>query len=155
MSNLLKQTAINYLISKPANDIVVHYSSQQNEKLSDESIEITRLLFIQLMKECENIGSTLIVFYIPAIEETKMYRHNEALSEEEMAIRHIVDDNAGHLISLTHVLAQSRQPIDRLFFSEGRWTALAHSLAADFMSKHVRDLLSLRSAYTQTAIQDK
>lgn len=148
LANLLKQTAINYIYHNRSNEI-------EKEGPSEEDVEITRRLYAQLIKECENIGSTLIFFYIPWITEVEAYRQNRALSKWEMAIKRIVDDDVGQFLSLTPAFVDSGQPVDRFYFAEGHWTVLAHSLAANFISKHIRAVLSLRSSCNQIPVQNR
>jgi len=58
--------------------------------------------------------------------------------------QHIAADNGMMLWSLTPLLAHSGQPIERLYYQEGHWTAAAHAMAAHSLSRLIQSGLSRR-----------
>ncbi|OHE26619.1 MAG: hypothetical protein A3K40_05290 [Syntrophobacterales bacterium RIFOXYC2_FULL_60_23] len=48
------------------------------------------------------------------------------------------------LWSLTPLLAHSGQPIERLYYQEGHWTAAAHAMAARDLSRLIQSGLGRR-----------
>ena len=82
--------------------------------------------------------------YIPISQEVLAYRQIRVTSPDERAIQRIAADNGMMLWSLTPLLAHSGQPIERLYYKEGHWTAAAHAMVAHYLSRLIQSGLGRR-----------
>ena len=94
-----------------------------------------------------------MMFYIPISQEVQEYRQTRTISADERAIQRIAADNGIMLWSLTPLLAHSGQPMDRLYYKEGHWTAAAHELAASSMSRLIQNGLVGRRQLMQKSLE--
>lgn len=102
---------------------------------------LTQIYVDQLHAAVKKAGGKLMIFYIPVAQEVLDYRHDQTLSADEQLFREIATENGLRLWSLTPLLARSGQPVGRLYFKEGHWTAVAHALAAHYMSPLIKSRL--------------
>jgi hypothetical protein len=146
-ANLIKQAGVNFLVNRAkkhpgagAGEVVTYqpglhgYADRRNQAL-------TGIYLKNLAARVKQDGGELIMFYIPISQEVIDYRRTQALSTDELALQRLAADNHIMLWSLTPLLAHSGQPIDRLYYKEGHWTAAAHELAARFMSREIDNRL--------------
>ncbi|MGA9754717.1 MAG: hypothetical protein WBV23_06205 [Desulfobaccales bacterium] len=139
-ANLVKEAGVELLIkwatrngSDVTEGLVLAYKKNANG-CSTEANKLTRIYADQLHAAVKNAGGKLVIFYIPNSQEVREYRQNRTFSADEQVFQLIAADNGMTLWSLTPLLAHSGQPIDRLYYKEGHWTAVAHELAAHYMS---------------------
>lgn len=147
-ANLVKQAGIELLINRaqksgPAvtEGLVVAYSRGPDGFATQANKKITQIYVEQLNVAVKNAGGALMMFYIPISQEVQEYRQTRTISPDERAIQRIAADNGMMLWSLTPLLAHSGQPIERLYYSEGHWTAAAHAMAARYMSRLIQSQL--------------
>jgi hypothetical protein len=151
-ANLVKQAGVILLIDRAQQSgpgatagLVVTYSRGPNAYATPANKPLTRIYLEHLNAAVRHAGGTLMIFYIPIAQEVSEYRQTRAISTDERAIQHIAADNGMMLWSLTPLLAHSGQPIHRLYYQEGHWTAAAHTMAARSMSRVIqRQLLEPR-----------
>jgi hypothetical protein len=91
-----------------------------------------------------------MICYIPFAQEVREYRRTHTISADERAVLQIAADNGMLLWSMTPLLALSGQPIDRLYYQEGHWTAAAHALAARYLSRQIESRLWRRRQLKET-----
>jgi hypothetical protein len=77
-------------------------------------------------------------------QEVLEYRRTRIISADERAMQRLAADSGIMLWSLTPLLAHSGQPIERLYYQEGHWTAAAHALAARDLSRFIQSGLGRR-----------
>ncbi len=144
-ANLVKQAGVTAVIkwahkSGPGanNDLVVSYTRSASGFETAANKELTRIYVEHLNAAVKQAGGALMMFYIPIYQEVQEYRQTRTISADERAIQRIAADNGIMLWSLTPLLAHSGQPMDRLYYKEGHWTAAAHELAARDMSRLIQ-----------------
>ena len=123
---------------------MVSYNRGASGYVTAANKNLTRIYVEQLNAAVKQAGGTLMMFYIPISQEVLEYRQNRTISADERAIQHIAADNGMMLWSLTPLLAHSGQPIDRLYYKEGHWTAAAHEIAARYLSRLIQSGLVQR-----------
>ena len=150
-ANLVKQAGVEALIrgarqSGPdaTNGLVVSYDRGASGFANAANKPLTRIYVEQLNAAVKRAGGELMMCYIPISQEVLEYRRTRTISPDERAIQHIAADNGIMLWSLTPLLAHSGQPIERLYYKEGHWTAAAHALAAQSLSRLIQSGLSRR-----------
>jgi hypothetical protein len=150
-ANLVKQAGVDFLVSRAqktnshaANGLVITYSRGAHGYSNRSNRELTQIYVKNLHAAVKHAGGSLMMFYIPSSQEVRQYRQTDAISFDERAIERIAADNGMMLWSLTPLLAHSGQPIDRLYYKEGHWTAAAHKLAAQYMSRLIERRLASR-----------
>lgn len=143
VANLLKQTTVKLLLRSGKTEKgtfsreIVHYPNQT--KFSDENNKKATGIFIRHLKRAaRDTGSDFMVFYIPRADEVAHYRESREISIDETAFNKLLNSQNDELFSLTPILAESPESIERLYYVEGHWTAVAHALAARFMSSHIK-----------------
>ncbi len=146
-ANLVKQAGVELLIkwgtpndSDVTKGLVLAYKRNASG-CSTEANKLTRIYVDQLNAAVKNAGGKLMIFYIPTAQEVWEYRQNRIFSTDEQVFQRIAADNGMTLWSLTPLLAHSGQPIDHLYYKEGHWTAVAHELAAHYMSRLIESRL--------------
>jgi hypothetical protein len=144
-ANLVKQAGIKVLINRArktnpdaTRGLVVSYNRGASGYGTAIDKELTRTYIGQLNAAVKDAGGALMIFYIPISPEVLEYRQNRIISADERAIQRIAAENRLMLWSLTPLLAHSGQPIDRLYYQEGHWTAAAHEMAARSMSRLIQ-----------------
>ncbi|MGB2705789.1 MAG: hypothetical protein WBC74_02910 [Candidatus Omnitrophota bacterium] len=145
-ANLLKQTAIRVILTRAekntsvptSSPLVIHYTVDKDAFPGERSARLTEIFFKHLKKAVYDSGSDLIVFYIPDSEDVIRYRKKESVSKGEEVIGDTVRSRNVKFLSLAPVLAESGKPIELLYYTEGHWTPLGHSIAAGFMSEHIK-----------------
>jgi hypothetical protein len=147
-ANLVKLTGIELLVRRPqtsapvlSKGLVVSYHKGVEGYSSPVNIPITRVYLRHLDAAVKESGGSLMVCYIPLDQEVLEFREHRTISPDELAIQQIVEENGGRLWSLTPLLARSGQPIDRLYYKEGHWTAAAHKLVAQYLSRQIDNQL--------------
>jgi hypothetical protein len=147
-ANLVKQAGVNLLINgtlKGGPDLteglVVTYNRGLQGFATQANKQLTRIYVEQLNAAVKHAGGSLMIVYIPMYQEVLEYRRTHAISADEQAIQRLAADNGMMLWSLTPLLAHSGQPIDRLYYQEGHWTAAAHELAARHLSRLIQSQL--------------
>jgi len=156
-ANLVKQTGVNLLVNRApktgpdaTNGLVVTYTRSAHGYVTAANKKLTRLYVGQLNAAAKHAGGTLGICYIPIAQEVREYRRTHTISADERAMLKIAADNGMPLWSLTPLLALSGQPIDRLYYQEGHWTAAAHALAARYLSRQIENRLRRRRQLKQT-----
>jgi len=144
-ANLVKQAGVELLVNRAqktepdaAAGLVVAYQRTANGYATPANKKLTQIYVDQLNAAVKGAGGALMMFYVPISQEVRDYRQSRTISADERAIQHIAADNGMVLWSLTPLLAHSGQPIDRLYYQEGHWTAAAHALAASYMSRLIQ-----------------
>jgi hypothetical protein len=144
-ANLVKQAGVELLVNRAArngsdvaNGLVVAYKRTANGYATPANKKLTQIYVEQLNAAAKGAGGALMMFYVPISQEVRQYRQSRTISSDERAIQRIAADNGMVLWSLTPLLAHSGQPIDRLYYKEGHWTAAAHALAASYMSRLIQ-----------------
>jgi len=153
-ANLVKQAGVNLLIERAqkrgpeaAGGLVVAYNRELETYATPANKQLTRIYVEQLHVAVKHAGGTLMICYIPISQEVSEYRRTRTISADERAIQRIAADNGMTLWSLTPLLAHSGQPIQRLYYQEGHWTAAAHETAARYLSRLIqRRLVERRQA---------
>jgi lysophospholipase L1-like esterase len=150
-ANLVKQAGVDFLVNRAqksnphaADGLVVTYNKNSSGYANRTNRELTQIYVRNLRAAVKRAGGSLMMFYIPIAQEVRQYRQNRITSADERAIERIAADNGMMLWSLTPLLAHSGQPIDRLYYKEGHWTAAAHELAAQYMSRLIERRLTSR-----------
>ena len=150
-ANLVKQAGVDFIVkraqknrSDAASGMVVSYTRSAGGYVTAANKELTRIYIEQLNAAVKHAGGALIMFYIPISQEVLEYRQTRTTSPDERAIQRIAADNGMLLWSLTPLLAHSGQPIDRLYYQEGHWTAAAHAIAAHYLSRLIQSELMQR-----------
>jgi hypothetical protein len=159
-ANLIKQAGINLLIKRAhrtnpddTRGLVVTYNRTTRGFATATDKELTRIYLRQLNAAVKSAGGALMMFYIPISPEVLEYRKKRTLSGDELAIQHIAAENGMVLWSLTPLLAHSGQPLDRLYYPEGHWTAAAHSMAARYLTRLIQNGLAQRRQLMNKSIQ--
>jgi hypothetical protein len=141
-ANLVKQAGVNLLVERafkagPAatNGLVVSNVWSPGNNATTANTRLTRIYVEHLHAAVNHAGGELMMFYIPTSEEVALYRESRTFSADERTVQRLAADSGMVLWSLTPLLAHSGQPLDRLYYSEGHWTAAAHELAAYEMSR--------------------
>jgi hypothetical protein len=144
-ANLVKQAGVELLVNRAQKTgpeatagLVVAYKRTADGYTTPANKKLTQLYVEHLNAAVKGAGGVLMMFYIPISQEVLEYRQHRTLSADERAIQHIAADNGMVLWSLTPLLAHSGQPIHRLYYQEGHWTAAAHALAAGYMSRLIQ-----------------
>ncbi|HZE21464.1 MAG TPA: GDSL-type esterase/lipase family protein [Desulfobaccales bacterium] len=149
-ANLVKQASVDFIVSqeeknpRAADGLVVTYKRTDHGYSNRANRELTQIYVHNLRAAVQHAGGSMMMFYIPISQEVSHYRRTDTISADERAIRRIAADNGMMLWSLTPLLAHSGQPIDRLYYKEGHWTAAAHKLAAQYMSRLIERRLTSR-----------
>jgi len=99
--------------------------------------ELTRRYLAALRDAVEAGGASFAVAYLPDARDCWLARKGRPLSPDEAAFREIAAGLGLRSFSLTPALAASPEPLERLYFGEGHWTAAAHGLAARVMQEEV------------------
>jgi hypothetical protein len=156
-ANLVKQAGVNLLVNRApktgpdaTNGLVVTYTRGAYGYASEASKKLTGLYVGQLNAAVKLAGGRLMICYIPFAQEVREYRRTHTISADERAMLQIAADNGMLLWSLTPLLALSGQPIDRLYYPEGHWTAAAHALAARYLSRQIENWLGRCRQLKQT-----
>jgi hypothetical protein len=156
-ANLVKQAGVNLLVNRAPktgpdaiNDLVVTYTRGAHGYATPANKQLTEIYVGQLNAAVKRAGGTLRICYIPFVQEVSEYRRTHTISADERAMLQIAADNGMPLWSLTPLLALSGQPIDRLYYQEGHWTAAAHALAARYLSRQIENRLWRRRQLKQT-----
>jgi hypothetical protein len=131
-ANLVKQAGVNLLVSRAQKSgpdvtegLVVAYSRGPSGYVTPANMKLTQVYVEQLNAAVKEAGGALLMCYIPIAQEVGAYRQTRTISADERAIQRIAADNGMVLWSLTPLLAHSGQPLERLYYSEGHWTAAA------------------------------
>jgi hypothetical protein len=147
-ANLVKQAGVDFIVNRAhktgpdaTSDLVVSYTRSASGYTTAANKRLTQIYVENLNAAVNQAGGALMMFYIPISQEVLDYRQTRAISPDERAIQRIAADNGMMLWSLTPLLAHSGQPIDRLYYQEGHWTAAAHEMAAHFMSRLIQSRL--------------
>jgi hypothetical protein len=150
-ANLVKQAGVEALIKEArhsgpdaTNGLVVSYDRSASGYATAANKPLTRIYVEQLNAAVKHAGGELMMCYIPISQEVLEYRRTRTISADERAIQHIAADNGMTLWSLTPLLAHSGQPIERLYYQEGHWTAAAHELAGRSLSRLIQRELGQR-----------
>jgi len=158
-ANLVKQTGVNLLVNRSqkngpdaAGGLVVAYTPGSHGYATAANKKVTGLYVEQLNAAVKRAGGSLMTCYIPIAQEVLEFRRTHAISADERAMLQIAADNGMLLWSLTPLLALSGQPIDRLYYEEGHWTAASHELAARYLSRQIENQLCRRRQLKQTEI---
>lgn len=104
----------------------------------------TKVFLEYLVREVRNVGSELIIFYIPAYADVERYRQSREISRDEAVLIELLGPNQHGLVSLTATFADSGKPLSALYFRRdvpNHWTPMSHSLAAAFMEPFVKERL--------------
>jgi hypothetical protein len=148
-ANLLKQAGVEWLVNRAqkanpdlTKGLVVSYQQSAGGFSSAKDIPVTQIYLKHLSTAVKEAGGALMVCYIPLDREVREFREHRTLSPDELAIQQIVQEHGGRLWSLTPLLARSGQPIEHLYYKEGHWTAAAHELAAQYLSRVIRAWLT-------------
>jgi len=156
-ANLVKQTGVNLLVNRSPTDgpeaaagLVVAYAPGPQGYATATNKKITGLYVERLNAAVKGAGGSLMTCYIPIAKEVQEFRRTHAISADERAMLQIAADNGMPLWSLTPLLALSGQPIDRLYYQEGHWTAASHELAARYLSRRIENQLWRRRQLKQT-----
>jgi hypothetical protein len=144
-ANLMKQAGVTAVLKwahktgpGASQDLVVSYSRSASGYATATNKELTRIYLENLNTAVKQAGGTLMMFYIPISQEVLEYRQTRNISHDERAVQRLAADNGIMLWSLTPLLAHSGQPMDRLYYKEGHWTATAHELAGRHLSRLIQ-----------------
>jgi hypothetical protein len=147
-ANLVKQAGVNLLVNRAskggsdaADGLVVSYQPRGGGYADRANQELTRIYVEHLNTAVTQAGGALMIVYIPNSEEVTEYRRARTISADERVMQRLAADNGISLWSLTPLLAHSGQPIERLYYQEGHWTAAAHDTAARFLSRLIHHRL--------------
>jgi lysophospholipase L1-like esterase len=150
-ANLVKQAGVDFIVRRAqktnphaADGLVVTYNRTNSGYANRANRALTQIYVKHLQAAVKRAGGSLMMFYIPISQEVRQYRQTDTISPDERAIERIAADNGMMLWSLTPLLAHSGQPVDRLYYKEGHWTAAAHELAAQYMSRLIERRLTSR-----------
>jgi hypothetical protein len=150
-ANLVKQAGVQALINRgrqrgpdATQGLVVSYDRGARGYATAANKPLTRIYVEQLKAAVQRAGGELMMCYIPISQEVLEYRRTRTISADERAIQRLAADNGIMLWSLTPLLAHSGQPIERLYYKEGHWTAAAHAMAARDLSRLIQSGLGRR-----------
>jgi hypothetical protein len=150
-ANLVKQAGVKVLVdrarqtgSEAARGLVVSYTRGARGYSTASNRELTQIYVGQLNAAVKQASGALMMFYIPISQEVLEYRQTRTISPDERAIQQIAAENGLMLWSMTPLLAHSGQSVDRLYYSEGHWTAAAHAIAARYLSRLIQSGLGGR-----------
>jgi hypothetical protein len=155
-ANLVKQAGFNLLVNRArktdsdaTDGLVVSYTRSASGYATAANKELTRIYLKHLNAAVKQAGGALMMFYIPISQEVGEYRQTRTTSADERACVRIAADNGMTLWSLTPLLAHSGQPIERLYYEEGHWTAAAHEIVAHYLSRLIQSGLVRRHQLKQ------
>jgi hypothetical protein len=155
-ANLVKQAGVRAVMKwgrqagpGATRGLVVSYTRSASGYATPANKEATRIYLEHLNAAVKRDGGALMMFYIPISQEVQEYRQSRTISADERAVQRLAADNGIKLWSLTPLLAHSGQPMDRLYYKEGHWTAAAHELAARDMSRRIERELAGRRQFMQ------
>jgi hypothetical protein len=150
-ANLIKQAGVEAVINwgrKSGPDatqgLVISYERSASGLATAANTSLTRIYVEQLNAAVKRAGSELMICYIPISQEVLDYRRTRTISPDERAIQRLAADNGMMLWSLTPLLAHSGQPVGRLYYKEGHWTAAAHAMVAHYLSRLIQSGLGRR-----------
>jgi lysophospholipase L1-like esterase len=150
-ANLVKQAGVDLLVNRAGKNgpdatqgLVVSYKQGAAGYANRTNKGLTNLYIEHLNTAVKLADGTLIMFYIPVSQEVREYQKSRTISADEQACVRIAADNGITLWSLTPLLALSGQSIDQLYYQEGHWTAAAHKLAGNYMSRLIGSRLAER-----------
>jgi hypothetical protein len=150
-ANLVKQAGVQMMVKRArragpaaAQGLVVSYNRGAGGYANAANKKLTGIYLERLNAAVKDAGGALMIFYIPISKEVRDYRQTSTISPDELALQRLAADNGILLWSLTPLLAHSGQPIDRLYYQEGHWTAAAHELAAHSLSRLIQSELGRR-----------
>jgi hypothetical protein len=150
-ANLAKQAGVDFIVNRAQKTgpdasagLVVSYKKGLEGFSHRTNKGLTNLYVERLNAAVKHAGGELMMCYIPISQEVLDYRRTRTFSADERAIQHIAADNGMMLWSLTPLLAHSGQPIERLYYQEGHWTAAAHEIAAHSLSRFIQSGLGRR-----------
>ena len=146
VANLFKQTALKVLVKigkstkNRAFGLIIHYDNGDGRKgfSNERNIKLTEIFISHLKKTVEDGGSDFIIIYVPSAEEVKHYRETGEYSNDEKALNNIVKSQCEPLLSMTRIISGSKEAMSSLYYVDGHWTPLTHSLVANYMSDYTR-----------------
>lgn len=146
VANLLKQTAIKILVKlgkateNRAFGLIIHYGKGNSISgySNEQNLKLTSTFIRHLRIEIQKAGSDLLVLYLPSNVEVERYRHARGLSSDENALCKMLESQHIEFLSLTAAISNTEEPIPRLYYREGHWTPLTHSLVAGYISKYIK-----------------
>ncbi len=148
-ANLVKQAGVELLVSgaKHTNPdltkgLVVSYNKTASGYATETNKKLTKIYVDRLNAAVQQAGGSLMICYIPASQEVSQYRQTRGISPDEAAMQGIAMSAGGAFWSLTPLLALSGQSIDHLYYQEGHWTAAAHAMAAEYLSRIIANRLT-------------
>jgi lysophospholipase L1-like esterase len=156
-ANLVKQAGVNLMVNQAqktgpdaTRGLVVTYTRGAHGFAAAANKRLTELYVGQLNAAVKHANGSLRICYIPIAQEVLDYHRTHTISADERAVLQIAAENGLPLWSLTPLLALSGQPIDRLYYQEGHWTAAGHELAARYLSRQIENQLWRRRQLKQT-----
>jgi hypothetical protein len=155
VANLLKTVVVGYLRPRARSedertDAVVAYPDAGNGWSNPRNVPPTKRFVEGLARAARDAGSDLLIFYVPSGDDVKQYSDTRRQSRDERTFFELVGPTAT-VMSLTAMLADSGEPLERLYYDEarvgkpnGHWTPIGHALTARFIEGPVTDRLQNR-----------
>ncbi|MFA5110135.1 MAG: GDSL-type esterase/lipase family protein [Desulfobaccales bacterium] len=148
-ANLVKQAGVGLLVKEARHTnpdltrgLVVSYTKTASGYATETNKKLTKIYVERLNAAVQQAGGSLMICYIPVSQEVSQYRRTRVVSPDEAAIQGIALAAGGAFWSLTPLLALSGQSIDQLYYQEGHWTAAAHAMAAEYLSRIIASRLT-------------
>ncbi|MCK9374917.1 MAG: GDSL-type esterase/lipase family protein [Syntrophobacterales bacterium] len=148
-ANLVKQAGVELLVKEAQHTnpdltkgLVVSYNKTASGYTTETNKKLTKVYVERLNAAVRQAGGSLMICYIPCSQEVSQYRRTRVISPDETAMQGIAMSAGGAFWSLTPLLALSGQSIDHLYYQEGHWTAAAHALAAEYLSRIISNRLT-------------
>jgi hypothetical protein len=156
-ANLIKQGGIKMLVSRArrtdpdaTRGLVVTYKRGTRGYANPNDLELTRIYLRQLNAAVKSAGGALMIVYFPTYPEVTGYRKTQTISWDELSLQRLAAENGLAVWSMTPLLAHSGQPIDRLYYTDGHWTAAGHDLAARYLTRIIQRELATRRQVKQS-----
>jgi hypothetical protein len=150
-ANLVKQAGVAWVLRQnragggQAGRLVISYGDGRQGYADDRSRRDTAIYLNNLRQAVKNSGSAFLLLYLPSRAEVQHCRETGAQGNDEQALREIAGNLGETVLSLTPLLADSGESLDRLYYAEGHWTAAAHRLAGRFVAGQIRQYLDQES----------
>lgn len=126
------------LLSIASSTTAISYTKKDS---TEYWITITEKYIKSLKDKVENSKAKLIFFYVPDRLDVEQYRNNNQYSIEEQSISGLLKSLNIAFFSLTPIISESDNHIDKLYLSDRHWTAVSHRLAAQYIFQHLVNLL--------------
>lgn len=150
-ANLIKAAVIDLLKKSPTPPSQAAVSRQHAPVASETQKHVTRVLFSQMIKTAQDLGSDILFCYLPDAQGVGAYRESGRISGYEQSYNEIISSLPAKSFSLTAPLTSVNGAIGLQYW--GHWSAACHQEAARVISSVIETWL-LQQKQTAPFAQD-